>query len=123
MKQTLRVLAAAGAISAAVCGSAAAQSYAADYFAVVNTNGDTVRSSGVFASARSATGLFEVLFNREDLSACAFTASLSGPNPGLITAQGGNPNKVIVRTFSRTGAAANRAFHVMVTCAPGASQN
>lgn len=103
---------------------AVAQGYPADYFAVINANGNTARSSGSFGSIRTAAGTYEVLFNRETLAACAYTASLAGANPGAITIQAGNaPNKLTVRTFSNTGAAANRGFHVMVMCAPSARPN
>lgn len=125
MTSMFRMLAIAGAISAAACGAAEAQSFPGDYFAVINpSTGNTVRGSGVDTSSRTAVGVYQIDFNRA-MSSCAYTASLNGQAGGQITVtpQAGEPNRLVVRTFNGVGVAANRGFQVMVMCAPGASPN
>lgn len=118
MQSSLRSLAVGAAcLTAVFATTAAAQTYSAQYFAVINANGATARSSGVESSSRTAAGVYQIVFNRTRLSNCAITASLIGTEAGSLAMQvPANGKTAIVRTFSKTGAAANRAFHLTVLC-------
>lgn len=120
MQRTLRSLAVAAAcLTAALATAAEAQTYTAQYFAVINANGATARSSGVESSTRTSTGIYQIVFNRTQLRNCAVTASLLGTAPGSLSMQVPATGKTAtVRTFSKAGAAANRAFHMTVLCGP-----
>lgn len=124
MRRVLASIAVAAFVSAAAATAVQAQSYAGGYFAVINANGKTVRSSGVDGSKRNNTGNYTVTFARP-LNSCGYTGTVTGANAGLIAVapQSGKSGKLIVRTFSALGQPANRAFVVMVECAPGASPN
>jgi hypothetical protein len=70
---------------------------------------------GATASARSAAGVYSVDFNA-DVSKCARTATIAGTDPGQITTAATDADTVAVRTFDGAGAAADRSFHLVVTC-------
>lgn len=70
---------------------------------------------GATASARSAAGIYSVDFNA-DVSKCARTATITGTDPGQITTAATDADTVAVRTFDGAGAAADRSFHLVVTC-------
>jgi hypothetical protein len=70
---------------------------------------------GATASARSAAGIYSVDFNA-DVSKCARTATIAGTDPGQITTAATDADTVAVRTFDGAGAAADRSFHLVVTC-------
>lgn len=122
MKTTLRSLAVGAAcLTAAIATTAQAQTYTAQYFAVINANGATARSSGVESSTRTTAGVYQIVFNRPTLRNCAVTASLLGTAPGSLSMQvPANSKTATIRTFSKTGAAANRPFHMTVLCGPTA---
>jgi hypothetical protein len=70
---------------------------------------------GATASARSAAGIYSVDFNA-DVSKCARTATITGTDPGQITTAATDADTVAVRTFDGGGVAADRSFHLVVTC-------
>ena len=93
-------------------------------FAVVGSDGITVRGRGVTSSQRFNTGNYEVIFNR-NVTACAYVltegstgSSSVTPLPGYGTVVGrkGNANGVYITTFNSDGVLANRAFHLVVVC-------
>ncbi len=96
---------------------------ATELWAVINADGSTSRSSGVFESALLASGgTYEVAFNRS-VRDCAFLATIGSPGedtvfPGMISAvrRSTNPNSVLVKTYSPTGADMDRPFHLGVFC-------
>ena len=68
------------------------------------------------------TGRYQVIFNR-DMRGCVYSATVGDPSaaaPGHGTAAVASlatiPTGVAVRTFNETGALANRAFHLIVSC-------
>jgi len=92
--------------------TAAAQAKFANVTGATGALGD---QRGATASARSATGIYSVDFNA-DVSKCARTATITGTDPGQITTAATDADTVAVRTFDGTGAAADRSFHLVVTC-------
>ena len=70
---------------------------------------------GATASARSAAGIYSVDFDA-DVSKCARTATITGTDPGQITTAATDADTVAVRTFDGAGGAADRSFHLVVTC-------
>jgi hypothetical protein len=98
-------------------------------WAVVAASGTVVRHSGSSAviGTKLVTGTYDVLFTNTDVSNCAYTATIgdvgkASATPGFITVGGGTlgstPNDVQVQTFDKTGAPADSAFHLYVSC-PG----
>jgi hypothetical protein len=93
------------------------------FFAVVNENGSFARGKGVVSTRRLFTGQYEVLFNAS-IAACAFggtvggTAFVGSSAPGEITVQGriSTNNGLYIETKTSAGVAADRSFHVVVTC-------
>jgi hypothetical protein len=85
-------------------------------WAVINTSGTTGRGSGVTGSAKTGTGQYEVIFNR-DVTTCSYQATMS-ISPGEVIAQplSAVPNGVFVGTYTSAGAASDRAFHLAVLC-------
>lgn len=91
------------------------------HWAVVNADGSLARGTQGAASTGSA-GVFKVSFPI-DVNECAFSATLGNatnglPGTGGVTATpwSGEPASVFVTTNSATGAAASRAFHLVVHC-------
>ena len=95
-------------------------------WAVVSSTGTVVRHSGsaLVTATKLGTGVYEVTFSK-DVSGCAYVATIgdtarAAPGPGQISVSGdvdgGNPNDVQVRTFDKTGAAADSPFHVYASC-------
>ena len=87
----------------------------AKFATVTGTNGALGDQRGATASARSAAGIYSVDFNA-DVSKCARTATITGTDPGQITTAATDADTVAVRTFDGAGAAADRSFHLVVTC-------
>jgi hypothetical protein len=92
------------------------------HHAVVTAGGLLARGRGVTSAARSATGRYQVIFDR-DVRGCAYLASLGdvgAANPPLgqvsTSALVSNVNGVAVRTTTSNGNNANRAFHLAVSC-------
>jgi len=97
---------------------AAAQSFGvATFFATVQGTGVTVLSSGVQASAKTGLGKYRVTFTRP-ITSCAFVASPLGALGGQASVKRRGQKHVDVSTFSSSGGAANRAFNLIVFCAP-----
>ena len=84
-------------------------------YAKVSGAGALGDQRGATAAARSATGVYSVDFNA-DVSKCARTATIAGTDPGQITTAATDADTVAVRTFDGAGAAADRSFHLVVTC-------
>jgi hypothetical protein len=85
-------------------------------FAVVNgADGALGEKRGATASSRSATGIYSVDFS-SDVSKCARTATITGTAAGQVATDLTDADTVAVRTFDGDGAAADRSFHLTVTC-------
>ena len=63
----------------------------------------------------AATGDYSVDFD-SDVSKCARTATITGATPGQITTEAADADTITVHTFNATGVAADRGFHLVVTC-------
>ena len=87
----------------------------ARFATVTGATGALGDQRGATASARSAEGIYSVDFNA-DVSKCARTATITGTDPGQITTAATDADTVAVRTFGGTGTAADRSFHLVVTC-------
>ena len=92
------------------------------HFAVVNSAGIVARARGLSSAARTGTGRYQVIFNR-DVRNCAYAATQGSvgaviPPDGTATVASlaSNVNGVEVRTFSQTGDPRNRSFHLLVNC-------
>jgi hypothetical protein len=90
--------------------------------AVISNVGATVRSRGTTSSSQTATGDYQVIFDR-DVRGCVYSATLgdesaAGPGNGQIsvTSVATNVNGVRVRTRDSAGELANRSFHLIVSC-------
>ena len=92
--------------------TAAAQ---AKFATVTGATGALGDQRGATASARSAAGIYSVDFNA-DVSKCARTATITGTDPGQVTTAATDADTVAVRTFDGAGGAADRSFHLVVTC-------
>jgi hypothetical protein len=95
---------------------------ALSHTAVVTAGGVFRRGRGVSSVARTGTGRYQVIFNR-DVRACVYVASVGDPSaaaPGHGTATVASLATIItgvaVRTYNEQGALANRAFHLFVSC-------
>jgi hypothetical protein len=91
-------------------------------WAVVSASGQLVRGRNVTSVARTSSGRYQVIFNR-DVRNCAYIATLgdpsaSGPSSGQIgtSSLASNVNGVSVRTTDANGTAGNRSFHMIVPC-------
>jgi hypothetical protein len=92
--------------------TAAAQ---AKFATVTGATGALGDKRGATAAARSAAGIYSVDFDA-DVSKCARTATIAGTDAGQITTDATDADTVAVRTFDATGVAADRSFHLVVTC-------
>jgi hypothetical protein len=63
----------------------------------------------------AGTGDYNVDFDG-DVSKCARTATITGATPGAVTTDAVDADTVAVHTFALTGTAADRGFHLVVTC-------
>jgi hypothetical protein len=75
---------------------------------------------GVVSSVRGGAGSYRVTFT-DDVSQCAFTATLAaqpfGSAPGQIeVSNGGNVRTVFVNTHDNNGYFSDRGFHLVVNC-------
>jgi hypothetical protein len=111
-----------GLVPAAVnAGSAAGL----DTWAVVNADGTLVRGKGFAGgdpASHAADGVYNVVFNR-DVRACGYVATLGHPSTGgppsgqiSVSSHPTNVAAVRVRTENDAGVAADRGFHLAVTC-------
>lgn len=93
--------------------------------AVVSSGGQFIRGRGVSSAARTSTGRYQVIFNR-DVRGCVYVAtvgdaSAAGPPAGTasVTSLGSNVNGVAVRTVDYNSGGdvlANKPFHLLVSC-------
>jgi cell division protein FtsB len=109
-------------------GTAVSDIQGQNNWAVVTSSGNVVRHSGSsdVVGTKLVTGTYDVLFTKTDVSKCAYTATIgdvgkaASATPGFITVTGGTiggiPNDVQVQTFDKTGAPADSAFHLHVSC-------
>ncbi|MCB1377402.1 MAG: hypothetical protein KDK89_03375 [Alphaproteobacteria bacterium] len=92
-------------------------------WAVVNSNGTLLRSSGGGATKKLSTGVYEVRFRR-NIAACAWTGTRGfGTFSGsvsdgeiAVTGRAGTTNGVFVQTWGASGAIADSPFLIMVAC-------
>jgi len=86
-------------------------------FAAVAGDGTLGAKRGATAAARSAAGTYTVTF-ANDISACAIQVTeQSVTNPGPAAAELGNDKKTVsVVTHDNANAAADKPFHVTVSC-------
>ena len=91
-------------------------------WAVVNGTGSIARGAGTTSAGRLGAGVYEVVFG-QNVGNCVYVASVgdSGEGTGLSGAamtarRAGNANAVRVETRNLAGAAADRAFHLVVVC-------
>ena len=89
---------------------------------VVAANGATVRARGATSTARTGTGQYQAIFDR-DVRNCVYVATLgdesaSAPGTGQVsvTSLASSVNGVRVLTRDSSGAPANRSFHLIVSC-------
>ena len=82
-----------------------------------------VSSAGLLGDKRGATAVAHVANSGDynvdfdsDVSKCARTATITGGTAGEITTDLVDSNTVTVHTFGSNGAAADRPFHLVVTC-------
>lgn len=96
-----------------------------NHWAVVNNDGVLVRGKGQAPgdpAGKTNIGIYQVIFNR-DVRTCAYVATLGNPGTGgppsgsvAVASHPTNVNGVRVRTENEAGAAADRSFHLTVTC-------
>ena len=92
-------------------------------FAVVSAPGQLVRGRNVSSVARTSTGRYQVIFNR-DVRACAYFATIgdtsaAGPPQGseiTTSSLATNVNGVSIRTENDAGNPVDRPFHLVVPC-------
>ena len=114
----MRMIAAVALATTLYASPAAAQSFGvATFFATVKGTGVTLLSSGVQASAKTGPGTYRVTFVRP-ITSCAFVASPLGGLGGQASVARQGQRHVNVSTFSSAGVARNRAFNLIVFCAP-----
>jgi hypothetical protein len=89
---------------------------------VVAASGATVRGRGATSTARTAAGQYQVIFD-QDVRNCVYVATLgdesaSAPGTGQVsvTSLASSVNGVRVFTRASDGTAANRSFHLIVSC-------
>jgi hypothetical protein len=63
----------------------------------------------------ASSGDYSVDFD-SDVSKCARTATITGATPGAVTTEAADADTITVHTFNVAGAAADRAFHLVITC-------
>jgi hypothetical protein len=95
---------------------------AAAFWASVDAVGNLVRNKGAASAQRTATGLYQVIFN-QDVTGCIYLSSPGGPTTDtFVTFESGAaqlPNVaagVRILTTTGAGAAVNLPFFVAVFC-------
>lgn len=96
--------------------------YVEQLYAVVNADGTLSRGTAGATSTRDDAGVYRVNFNR-NVSGCAFSAGQHDVATGFgdrgftaLATSGNTPNGVYVETFGTNNVAADRPFHLTVTC-------
>jgi hypothetical protein len=84
-------------------------------FGVVASGGGLTNFKNV--TMASGTNPYTVTAN-QDVSKCAAIATLTGDNPGIVTAEptAGNPQQITFRTYDDGGTLAARAFQFAIAC-------
>lgn len=116
MKLVSLALAAALATTFAAPAFAASAFGFANYHASLKANGATKTSNGLDAVQKTGPGVYRLTFV-QDVLECSVAATVAG-KPGFATYANDPADDavIVVRTFDQTGAAANRAFSVVVLC-------
>lgn len=91
--------------------------------AVIKTDGTTARGRGIVSSQGLVTGQYEVIFT-QNVSGCAFIATVGGPGSGLSTqsltvttaTRATNPNGAFVSVKKADGTNFDHAFHIVARC-------
>jgi hypothetical protein len=90
--------------------------------AVVTDTGTLGRNRGATSATRAAAGQYQVVFDA-NVTECTYFATLGDPAAGAppageiaVGSLAGNSNGVLVVTRDSAGAAADRPFHVIVSC-------
>ena len=92
-------------------------------FAQINDDGTARETRGVATNgiaAHSNAGKYEIAFNG-DLSKCALQATITGPSAGQVSvsptvAANKQTTTVAVQTYSGSGGATDRGFHLSASC-------
>ncbi|MGC4805156.1 hypothetical protein [Micromonospora sp. DT233] len=92
------------------------------FWAVVESTGVLVRGFGAVSATRIATGQYQVVFSH-DLTRSGYVGSIgltgavgSAPSGEIaVVGRFGVPNGVFVQTFTSTGVAADRSFHLTIS--------
>jgi hypothetical protein len=95
-------------------------------WAVVDSSASVVRYGGAakITAAKTGTGMYEVTIGKKDVTDCAYNATIGDVGkasvpPGFITVSGGlgkNLTDVTVRTYDKSGGAADSSFQLFVSC-------
>jgi hypothetical protein len=100
----------------------AVASQGSSHAVVVAASGASVRGRGVSSTARTGTGQYQAIFDR-DVRSCVYVATLgdesaSSPGTGQVSVLSlpSSVNGVRVLTRGSDGNAANRSFHLVVSC-------
>lgn len=89
---------------------------AADFvWAVVDVFGNLTRGSHALSSTQPGVGVYRVTFD-QDVSDCAYVASLSGTLSGMLHVGHPAPDVVEVHTFAGDSSNTPRPFHLGVLC-------
>jgi hypothetical protein len=115
--RTLSMVAIGAFLVVAESGTALAGTGTAEFWGAVTANGVISRGSGISTATRTGTGAYLATFPR-DVNTCLGIGTIVGKTGGQISlsAVGGQPQQLTINTFAATGAAANRAFNIVVTC-------
>jgi hypothetical protein len=92
------------------------------HHAVVTPTGTLSRGRGVTSASKTGTGQYQLVLDG-DVRACTYFAALGDPADGAppageiaASSLAGNANAVLVVTRDSAGAAADRPFHLLVSC-------
>jgi hypothetical protein len=92
------------------------------HHAVVTVTGTLSRGRGVTTASKTGTGQYQVVLDA-DVRTCTYSATLGDPADGAppageiaASSLAGNANGVLVATRDSAGAAADRPFHLIVSC-------
>lgn len=92
-------------------------------WAVVNSDGTTIRGKAVASTSSLGTGVYDVRFNR-NISSCSWVGTVgygtftgsTGPAMITITGRSGTNNGLFVTTYDSTGVPAALPFSADVIC-------
>ena len=115
MKRTILLSAGACTGVVAMALMATQASGFGSYFARVTANGGIARSSGVADGTKTATGVYDITFNRA-VNLCGYVATVNALSAGYATINLKTTKILTITTFNAGGTKTDRAFNVMVTC-------